>query len=85
MLLEPTHRAWAESEETKHRTLPRSDISIAIQKTSTSLNYCYRVAPRPALCSDAQYKWDDRRRIFCGRGRLTMVWPYNGVSDISRR
>ncbi|CAN8065161.1 unnamed protein product [Agarophyton chilense] len=44
-ILELTHRAWAQTEEAKRRTLQRSDISAAIQKTDI-FDFLIDIVPR---------------------------------------
>lgn len=44
-ILELTHRAWAQTEEAKRRTLQRSDISTAIQKTDI-FDFLIDIVPR---------------------------------------
>lgn len=44
-ILELTHRAWAQTEEAKRRTLQRSDISAAIQRTDI-FDFLIDIVPR---------------------------------------
>lgn len=50
-ILELTHRAWAETEESKRRTLQRSDISAAIQKTDI-FDFLIDIVPRSTPTKD---------------------------------
>lgn len=51
-ILELTYRAWAQTEDAKRRTLQRSDISTAIQKTDI-FDFLIDIVPREEAKKDA--------------------------------
>lgn len=74
-ILELTHRAWAQTEEAKRRTLQRSDISAAIQKTDI-FDFLIDIVPRD------DPKKDDVRTVQGGAVDPTQMQYYTMAANM---